>query len=37
MQTFILFKQKISSRKHIHDEEAVTNVGTFELIDCKEV
>lgn len=37
MQTFILFKQKMSSRKHIHDEEAATNVGTFELINCKEV
>lgn len=30
-------KQKIPSRKHNHDEEAATNVGTFELINCKEV
>ncbi|XP_044471574.1 TBC1 domain family member 15 isoform X2 [Mangifera indica] len=29
--------EKIPSRKHNHDEEAATNVGTFELINCKEL
>ncbi|CBI28236.3 uncharacterized protein LOC100260961 isoform X2 [Vitis vinifera] len=28
--------EKTRCRKQYHDEEAVTNVGTFELIDCKE-
>lgn len=36
METSIPFKQKLI-RKHKHGEEAATNVGTFELINFKEV
>lgn len=37
MQTSILVKQKVQCRKQNHDEEAVTTVGNFELVDSKEV
>lgn len=37
MQTSILVKQKDQCRKQNHDEEAVTTVGNFELVDSKEV
>lgn len=37
MQTSILVKQKAQCRKQNHDEEAVTTVGNFELVDSKEV
>ncbi|KAK6273263.1 hypothetical protein POUND7_010346 [Theobroma cacao] len=36
MPTSTLVKQKAPYRKHNHDDEAATNVGTFELIDFKE-
>ena len=37
IQASILVKQKIYCLKHNHVEEAATNLGTFELISCKEV
>lgn len=37
MQTSIPVKQKISYMKHNLVEEAATNLGTFELINYKEV
>jgi hypothetical protein len=37
MQTSIPIKRNISYMKHNHVEEAATNLGTFELIDSKEV
>lgn len=36
MSASVLLKQKHCSKEN-HDEEAATIVGTFELIDCKEV
>ncbi|KAE8698358.1 hypothetical protein F3Y22_tig00110597pilonHSYRG00041 [Hibiscus syriacus] len=36
MPTSILVVQKEPYRKHIHDDEAATNVGNFELISYKE-
>jgi hypothetical protein len=32
-----ILKQKFSCMKHNHVEEAATNLGTFELINVKEV
>lgn len=37
MQAFVHFKQKTSHRNENRDEEAATNVGVFELVNCKEV
>jgi hypothetical protein len=37
IQGFYLVKQNPNSRKEKHGEEYVTRVGTFEVVDFKEV